>query len=298
MPQVNRYFNAVLSSEFVRLRFCAHVFYHAHPDIVLYADIYAKLGRLQREMICQRWFSLDFARKLEVEVLRLQEPSLANRERARSLDVSVEGPSKPEYIKNEVRCGCSKIPNVLLETPWTKNKAKLCRLLVSWGAPIRCRREFLIRSLDDAVEEGNSRALKVLVENFGLKLTHAMFKTVILSRWNRIIIEALVFLDVMRGKTFIQWDDEELWDWAQQRAEGGDAKAQWLVKVLNSEGLCVVRNIWDRRLANGSTTYVPMPPAEPASYDTEGDNSDSDVEWDDFMPYRWKRPTRVLGGCR
>lgn len=298
MPQVNRYFNAVLSSEWVRLRFCAYVLYHAHPDIASDDNIYAKLSRLQSQMFCQRWFSFDFARKLEVEVLRLQEPSLAGRERARSLDVSVEGPSKPEYIKNEVRCGCSKIPNVFLKTPWTKNKAKLCRLLVSWGAPIRCRREFLKQSLNDAVEEGNSRALKVLVENCGLKLTHAMFKTAILSRWNRIIIEALVFLDVMRGKTFIQWDDEELRGWAKQMAEEGDAKAQWLVKVLSSEGLCVVRNIWDRRLANGSTTYVPMPPAEPASYDTEGDNSASDIEWDDFMPYRWKRPKRLLGGRR
>lgn len=63
MPKVSRHFYKSLSSEIVRLRFCTHVFYHGKPGMGTNATS-ERLGILQTQIFQQKWFSLEFAKKV------------------------------------------------------------------------------------------------------------------------------------------------------------------------------------------------------------------------------------------
>lgn len=84
MMFVNRQFHASCGSELVRLRFCAHVFYHGRernkPPIprcpskkcTPIRTFRTHMGMLQTRILRQKWFTADFAKRVEGMVTRLR----------------------------------------------------------------------------------------------------------------------------------------------------------------------------------------------------------------------------------
>ena len=232
LPMVSRHFYQSLSSNFIRLRFCTHVFYHGKEPDGFYTPDHVGLAPVQTRIFRKKWFSNNFAKKVEREVLRLQSRD--------HLPMELPDGQQRCYDLHRVSVAFNtEIPHVLIQGTWTNSKVKLCNRLIRWGAVGSHRRDGISQGMTDAIAEQKPPAVRMLHERFRMPFTHENFRQAVFFGSNKDIVEMIVdaHANPPRGQLrFIDWDDEDVWHEGRCMVARENPQGQWLLDILESWG--------------------------------------------------------------
>ncbi|KAI9880977.1 MAG: hypothetical protein M1830_009471 [Pleopsidium flavum] len=136
----------------------------------------------------------------------------------------------------------SLIPEKLLHGPWTKEKVELLELLCQAGAAVdwvnTSAGEVAERGLEEAIMEGNLRALRLLMHGssganyYGINVridTRHLRMAVMEAGCRQEIVEALAY-DRDNG---IDFSDEKVMAWAFKAQADGNEKGSWVLSLLD-----------------------------------------------------------------
>lgn len=120
LPLVNHHFYQSLSHNFIRIWFCAQVFYHGREPNGLYPPDHLGMAPVQTRIFQRKWLSNNLEKKVESEVIRLQR---GNGRVDRFQDGVKVLHLRP---KDRVQIAFSTtIPKELLKGTWTHGKVRL-----------------------------------------------------------------------------------------------------------------------------------------------------------------------------
>lgn len=138
--------------------------------------------------------------------------------------------------RNRINCALGAVvPKVLLQGPWTDGKVDLCERLLEWGVRTVLIHTPSCKGLEDAIEEGNVRAIESM-ETAGVLFTHSSLRKAVFSGCNKVILR-MIFRDcVNMVATRIDFRDRDIRRWAQERIDEGDPKGHWLMDIMTSSG--------------------------------------------------------------
>ena len=213
LASVNKHISKCLSSQFVRIQFCVPLFWDP-PDPSPFHNNEAakKVGRAQTLVFQQSWFSNNFARKLQREIMRLQKARLG----------TINHPEGRPYCR--VRASFfAEIPReLLLQKSWGPTKVKLLHRLLRWGVrlpnkPYHIQPEAML----NAILKNNYRAVNILHNHGGVDFHHKHFQAAVLHDCERRIIEMILEDNDKHRRPFIDSSDKtvynRLMEWDQAR---------------------------------------------------------------------------------
>jgi hypothetical protein len=241
MPLVNSHFYASLRSETVLLSFCTHVFYHGERNHILSTPNYdqhngirfmgqSRMGELQNTILDQEWFTISFAKKLEMEVLRLQ-----------------KGYPKPHIfdltrVQPEWR---TMWPQRLLRGPWTDGKLDLIDWIAKSGFFPRWEKidldsanQMIKKGMREAILENKPRAIQFLDPHGSFPFTHDLLKLAVFSSCNISIVETTYssLARAQQGTVAVATIfDAEMCNWAKDRMAKGHERGQVLRDFITSK---------------------------------------------------------------
>lgn len=242
----------VLNDDAVILRFCTRLFSNhglieeanvsvSHEkemeDVLVNQEkgmeITATLADAQSTVLSRKWFTLDFAARLEPEVLKMQDACQNRAAKLRNEPV----PDYERYIFNLAPGAL--VPRRAFRGPWTDYNVNFLKRLEDWGI-IRSRANLdaAHEGMECAIIEGRPDVVKLLEWlNCALDLTlkqEYYRQAVILGGCNRTIIEMFVRKDdpFAWHPQSIQMNDSQVMDWALSGAEAGGEDAIWLLEFI------------------------------------------------------------------
>ena len=228
LASVNKHISKCLSSQFVRIQFCVRLFWDP-PDPSPFHNNEAakKVGRAQTLVFQQSWFSNNFARKLQREIMRLQKARLG----------TVNHPEGRPYCR--VRASFfAEIPReLLLQKSWGPTKVKLLHRLLRWGVrlpnkPYHIQREAML----NAILKNNFRAVNILHNHGGVCFHHKHFQAAVLHDCETRIVNMMMETNNNGPNWFIDPSDEMVYNRAMDLYQAGDPMSRQLLKAVFRRG--------------------------------------------------------------
>ena len=224
----NKHISRCLSLQFIRLQFCVRLFsYGPGPSPYENYEVARNLGRAQTLVFQKPWFSNSFARKVQCEIMRLQNPQgTVNR---------------PGWRSDSDRLVCAaslaQIPReLLLQKPWGQAKIKLLHRLLKWGVHIFTRPYNILReAMLNAILENNYRAVNLLHNHGAVQFHHKHFQAAVLHDCERRIVEMIVETKQYM-RSFIDLSDKSIHNHAMELDQAGNPMGRWLLEDVLREG--------------------------------------------------------------
>ena len=222
----NKHISHCLSLPFIRLQFCVRLFsYGTGPSPYENNEVARNLGRAQTLVFQKSWFSNNFARKVQREIMR--------RQKARQGTVNHPG-SHPYRV-----CAAflAQIPReLLLQKSWGQARIKLLHRLLKWGVHIFTRPDNIQReALMNAILENKFRAVSLLHTYGKVQFHHKHFQAAVLHNCERRIIEMIVEGNQNR-RPFIDLSDKSIYDHAMELDQAGNPMGRQLLDDVFGEG--------------------------------------------------------------
>ena len=201
LASVNKHISKCLSSQFVRIQFCVPLFWDP-PDPSHFRNN-EKVGGAQTLVFQQSWFSNNFARKLQREIMRLQKARLG----------TVRDPEGHPCCR--VRASSfAEIPSeLLLQKSWGPTKVKLLHRLLHWGVRLTNKPYYIQReAMLNAILKNNYRAVNILHNHGGVNFHHEHFQAAVLRDCEKRIIEMIVESNNKHHSPFIDSSDKSVYN--------------------------------------------------------------------------------------
>lgn len=234
LSHVCRLFYARFSTEPTRLRFCTRVFLFGNPDNLASGVVTSLLKKEASTILSQKWFTYEFARKVEKAVLQIQE------EMTFHIEASVQGNKQAIYIQR--RCpytgilfsilGPNKItaanqvylPARLLYLPVSYEKWELLSLFQRWGVSLRDETITLChKAIHNAILDNDLDLFHVLLIFRG-EIDHELFRLVRSSGCRNSAVEVFLSFVTDHVRRYTTLWRQELCDWVMQDWKGGVGK--------------------------------------------------------------------------
>ena len=245
-PLVCRLFFYHLSNDYVRLRFCTRVFFLGNPDNLQSGVGRSLLQKQANNILAQRWFTNRFAKRMENEVLKMQENDIFYSKR-------LDGPNGKD-IYTERHCpytgglvpmlGSNKLiaakqvylPTRLLCAPWSNDIQSFLRRLKDWGVRLNdADVDVCNEALKSAITSNNIERFSIYM-SFRGEIDHELFNMVKSSGNDCLVVKVFlagvnthiasdITLSGQERSALVQWVNE---GWAkgvvQRKQEGGGLK--------------------------------------------------------------------------
>lgn len=219
---VNRQISVCLSSQFIRLQFCVCPFRNGfgplpHKNV----EAARNLGRAQTLVFQQSWFSNNFARKVQREIMRLQ--------KAQQGTVNDSGVHPDQHVRAAF---FTEMPReLLLQKSWGQAKVKLLHRLLKWGVRLPLRPYNIQRqAMMNAILKNNYRAVNILHSHGGVHFHHRHFKVAVLYGCERRIIEMIVETNNKHRRPFIDTSDRRVYNRVMEWDQAGKPMGRQLLK--------------------------------------------------------------------
>ena len=222
---VNKQISQCLSTQPVRLRFCVRLFLHGYgPSRYEDRERAEFLGYTQTLVFRQPWFSNNFARKVQREVLRFQ-------------DVQ-EGTVDPLIYQDSRRVRAANLTEIpkelLLQRPWAPAKVKLIHRMLQWGAKILTEHEYILgRAMMNAIIEHSYLAVNLLSIYCRVPFHHKHFRAAILSGCDERIVEMIVGSNKRPPWPFIDPSDRRVYDRLMQMDRAGNPMGRQILEDIS-----------------------------------------------------------------
>ena len=220
---VNKQISRCLSSQSVRLQFCIRLFsYGCGPAPYAHIEAARILGRRQTLVFQQPWFSNNFARKVQREVLRLEEVQA--------------GTVNPYQGRRYVRVAVlTKIPRgLLLQKPWGPTKVKLIHRMLQWGATIPMRPQYIVRrAMMNAIIENIYQAVNLLHKSGKVPFHHKHFRAAIQGGCDKRIVEMMIESNKRQPRPFIDPSDRRTYVRVILMERAGDPMGRRILKDVS-----------------------------------------------------------------
>ena len=219
---VNKQISVCLSSQFIRLQFCVCLFRNGIGPLPNQNDEVARdLGRAQTLVFHQSWFSNNFARKVQREIMRLQKAQGTVNGSGVHPDQRVHAAFFAEMPRE-----------LLLQKSWGQAKVQLLHRLLKWGVRLPIRPHNIQRqAMMNAILKNNYRAVNVLHNHGGVRFHHRHFKVAVLHDCERRIVN-MIKINNKGPKWFIDPSDEMVYNRAMELYQAGDPKGRQLLKAV------------------------------------------------------------------
>ena len=225
---VNKTISQCLSSQTVRIEFCIRVFFHGdHPSPYADNETFKLLKRARNLVLRQPWFSNNFARELQREVLRRQKVRAGT---ADPLTYYRSDRVQAQYL--------TLIPKeLLLQKPWGPAKVKLIHRLLQWGAMIPSRPKHAARSaIMNAIIENNYLAVNLLHNYCKVRFHHEHFQAAVLGDCEKRIVEMIIGYNNRQRQPFINPFDAHIAKKAKLMDQAGNPMGRQLLRDVLWKG--------------------------------------------------------------
>ena len=218
---VNKRISRILSSQFIRVGFCIRIFFGYCHSPYGNPEAFRIRKRAQNLVLRQPWFSNNFARKLQREVLRRKK---AQRGRVNRLRYHR---SRRVYLELLTR-----IPKeLLLRKPWSPAKVKLIHRLLQWGAAIPKRPKHIAdNAMMNAIVENKYLAVNLLHNYCQVRFIHQHFLAAVLGDCDKRIVEMIIGFNNSQPQPFINRYDHRIYEKAKLLDEAGNPLGRQLLK--------------------------------------------------------------------
>lgn len=227
----NKKISQCLSSQSIRIEFCIRTFpFEFAPPLYANSENTKVLNRAWNLILRQPWFSNNFARKLQREVLRRQKVQ-ARRSYPRR--------ARRHYPSHRVRLAyLTELPKeLLLQKPWGPAKVKLIHRLLQWDAGIPTRpRHIADNAMMNAIVENNYPAVNILHKYGRVRFNHQHFRAALLGDCDKRIVEMILGFNNSQPQPFINRFDKQIYDRAKQMDQARNPIGRQLLKDVLWKG--------------------------------------------------------------
>ena len=203
-----------LNTESARLSFSASAF---SSHTAAYIGM-AKAYQLQKWLLRKDWFTDRFAASVEKTIIR---------DYASTTSIMPSGGAR-----------VIEVPSRLLEGTWYDERLNLLERLMRWGAYIPATPPILDkipeRILKQAIAQRNRRALSFCMYEIRVKAHPQIWEFDRLTHGGKALTWFSSNCD-NRGIGSLNWDLTTLFQWAEAKAQEGDAQGEWLLDVLSEK---------------------------------------------------------------
>ena len=148
LSHVCRLFHTQLNTELTHMRFCTRIFFFGNPKNLASGLVALSLTEQANIILAQKWFTYDFAKKMERAVLQVQEEEILYAKEGDN-----EGDNSGAFVlrlcpytgRRVYKTGPNEIttakqvylPARLLHGPWTEFTRNFVYLLQDWGVSLK-----------------------------------------------------------------------------------------------------------------------------------------------------------------
>ena len=225
---VNKQIFQCLSSQSTRLRFCVRLFSYGGGPAPYENNERAEILRHAQTVVFQQpWFSNNFARKLQREVLRLQK-----------VPERIVDPRRYRATRRVRVVSLTQIPReLMLQKPWGPAKVKLIHRLLKWGAVIPTRPKYIARdAMMNAIVENKYLAVNLLYEYGKVRFHHKHFQAAILVDCDRRIVEMIIESSNSQPRPFLDPFDRRIYERAMLMESAGNPMGRQILKDVLWKG--------------------------------------------------------------